>query len=483
MAESSDPPASPSTATTPSAEEVNFLAAEPPPWLARALAWLVIALFAAAAVGLVVISLPDTVSSPFMLVPERGTDPVRAQRGGVVDSVRVTAGQAVKQGDPVVLLRSSAVGDRTAELRTLEGQAASAEDGRGNARVRWESQRRADDAEAERLARRVAQLGQRLDEQRAVRATREAKFRGDLAIQQNEIEIYLKEVEIKRTQAATSRELAQRLERAHKDGTISWLEFTTRQMEAARLAVDVQQVERSLETSRLKVNQIRADQDAYTRESAMVLEETEAERREARTSLDKLRHNTAGRDAEYREQVRRLAEDADRTRIRIGALAEDLRGARGNELAALAPCAGTVLRLMVKAPGAVVQEGETLGEVACAGERLQAEISVPQSGVAEVKPGQSVKFLYDAFPYQRFGVKYGTVRWVSPAAVTVGDKPVFRVLADIERDRMMVDGQLRPVMAGMGGRADIVVGRRALISYAFEPLRQLRETLADRPKP
>jgi hypothetical protein len=33
----------------------------------------------------------------------------------------------------------------------------------------------------------------------------------------------------------------------------------------------------------------------------------------------------------------------------------------------------------------------------------------------------------------------------------------------------------------MGGRADVVVGRRSLISYAFEPVRMLRETLTDRP--
>jgi hypothetical protein len=30
----------------------------------------------------------------------------------------------------------------------------------------------------------------------------------------------------------------------------------------------------------------------------------------------------------------------------------------------------------------------------------------------------------------------------------------------------------------MGGRADVVVGRRSLISYAFEPLRQLRESVS-----
>jgi hypothetical protein len=34
----------------------------------------------------------------------------------------------------------------------------------------------------------------------------------------------------------------------------------------------------------------------------------------------------------------------------------------------------------------------------------------------------------------------------------------------------------------MGGRAKIVVGRRRLASYAFEPLRQLQESVSDTPE-
>jgi hypothetical protein len=30
----------------------------------------------------------------------------------------------------------------------------------------------------------------------------------------------------------------------------------------------------------------------------------------------------------------------------------------------------------------------------------------------------------------------------------------------------------------MGGRADVLVGRRSLASYAFEPIRQIRENMA-----
>ena len=69
------------------------------------------------------------------------------------------------------------------------------------------------------------------------------------------------------------------------------------------------------------------------------------------------------------------------------------------------------------------------------------------------------------------------MRWVSPTVV--GDQ--FRVFADITDAAITVKGEARALTAGMGGRADVIVGRRRLAAYAFEPVRQLRESLADVP--
>ena len=54
----------------------------------------------------------------------------------------------------------------------------------------------------------------------------------------------------------------------------------------------------------------------------------------------------------------------------------------------------------------------------------------------------------------------------------------FRVFADLDENAVRVQGESRPLAPGMGGRAAIIVGRRSLVSYAFEPIRQLRENLA-----
>ena len=205
----------------------------------------------------------------------------------------------------------------------------------------------------------------------------------------------------------------------------------------------------------------------------------EAERREAQGSLAKLRQERAARDAEQRELERRLDEDAAKARIRSGALNDELAHSRGSELSVFAPCSGAVVRLVVNAQAAVVQEGDVLADLACGGDRLQAEVSVPPAGAGQIKPGQIVRLLYDAFPYQRYGIQRGTVQWVSPASVTVKDRAVFRVVATVDEQSVQVKGERRPLIAGMGGRADIVIGRRSLLSYAFEPIRQLRETLGE----
>ncbi|HYL82421.1 MAG TPA: HlyD family efflux transporter periplasmic adaptor subunit, partial [Candidatus Acidoferrum sp.] len=424
------------------------------------------------------ITLPETVSGPFVLIPLQGTDPIRAARGGTVTAVRVREGQAVTRGDPMFVIRSSTVGDRAAELAGLETQLQGSGEGRRNARQKYESQRQSDEAESSRLARRTAHLTQKLEENRAIRAVKEDRFRTDLEIQRNTIDITLKETEFKRTEYALARELAERFERYHKEGAISWLDYKNRELEMTKLAVEVQQLDRTLETARLRLNQLAAEQETWEKEWRMGAADLEAENREVRTSLEKLRQSAAARDAEYREVERRLTEEASKAKSRAGALRDDLGASRGGDLSLPALCSGTLLRLNIKGAGAVVQEGELLGELACAGERLQAEVLAPQSGVGLIKPGQPVKLLYDAFPYQRYGMRYGTIRWVSPASVQVKDQPVFRILVNIQDEAVVVKGQPRPLLAGMEGKADIVIGKRSLLSFAFEPIRQLKENFS-----
>lgn len=406
---------------SPNEPDPPFFADDPPHWIARGLSTLLLGLFIVAVLVATLVQIPETVAGTFVLVPEHGADPVRAAREGTIIDVRSNEGEHVAKGATLFVIRSQAIGDRAAEMRGLEVQRDGSDQRLANAQAERASQRRADELEAQRLEARLASLD--------------------------------RVAALKRKQLVTARDIADRSKRGTERGVVgSW--------DSDRFALDADRLATELESAT-------ADQD------------------ETRASLAKLRQDTLTRAVQYRELVRTLEQDREMARTRLESMRGQITGV-GGDLVITAPCDGTMLRMMVSTTGAVVQAGDALGEVACAGQRLQIEMNLGQQEVARVRAGQGAKLLYDAFPYQRFGVKFGLVRWVGPATVMrsaagPGDAHEFRALIDAADSTILVHGEARPLLAGMRGTARVVTGERTLISFAFEPLRALRENFSEPP--
>lgn len=394
-----------------------FLPAATPHWVIRGLATLLIGIVFGAGVLAAAIRLPETVSSPFLLVPIHGTDPVRASRGGVVTTVAARDAELVAEGARLFVVQSSPVGDRSAELATLDAELAGARAKLENEQLQYESRRLGDRTELEKQKSRVRELGQIIT--------------------------------LKHHEQTLTTELLARYEKLREKGFSSRAEAISHELEANRTATELHQAE--------------------------------LDRAEAAAAVEKLGHEMTMREAEHVELERSERERVGKSEIRAKTLRAELGSGGRSDLAVVAPCSGVVLRSRVRAPGAVVAEGAVLAEIACSGGGLEAELSVPPTGAGRLQAGEVVKLLYDAFPYQRYGVRYGRLRWVSPAAVEDAEKISFRALADVDDDAIIVDGQRRPLLAGMGGQARIVIGRRSLLSYAFAPIRQLRESIASGP--
>src|SRR5206468_11558532 len=91
---------------------------------------------------------------------------------------------------------------------------------------------------------------------------------------------------------------------------------------------------------------------------------------------------------------------------------------------------------------------------------------------------QRVRYFFEAFPYQRYGAVTGKLDWISPSAVTTAEGSRFVALGSLHRYEISPRaGQVLPLRAGRRGDAHITVVDRTLIEYAFEPIRQLRESM------
>jgi multidrug efflux pump subunit AcrA (membrane-fusion protein) len=102
---------------------------------------------------------------------------------------------------------------------------------------------------------------------------------------------------------------------------------------------------------------------------------------------------------------------------------------------------------------------------------------LPETGLPKLATGQQARFFFDAFPYQRYGTVAAKLDWISPSAVSSPEGPHFVALASLDDAAIPIRRRPLPLRVGMKGEARIVVGRRTLIEYAFEPVRQLRESM------
>src|SRR4029453_133901 len=99
--------------------ESDMAPQEPPPWIIRSTAWLLLAAFLFALLIAIVMRLPETVRCQFVLIPATGADPIQSPPQAIVSRVPVVEGQPVKADEELFVLRSDEIRGWDTQFRTL----------------------------------------------------------------------------------------------------------------------------------------------------------------------------------------------------------------------------------------------------------------------------------------------------------------------------------------------------------------------------
>ena len=374
---------------------------EPPPWIIRSTAWLLMAAFLFALLIAIVMRLPESVRCPFVLVPATGADPIQAPHQAVISHVAVSEGQTVKSGEELFVLRSDEIRGWDTQFRTLT------EDLRNKEESLTES---------------------------------DTAYAAQINIKRAEIEQAKSEVKFRENHAKTSRELVTRMEKLAEKGGIS-------EVDLIKLKLDLAGSEKDFSVAQRTVQQVNLDRERM---------ETERQR----------------------QRGEQLA-DMEKLKMRIGALKADLENTQQNLLTVRSPYDGVIISMDQRTVGSVVQQGQVLCQLSPKDAKPRARMTLNETGLPKLAVSQRVRYFFEAFPYQRYGAVTGKLDWISPSAVTSADGSHF--IASASLDRTAIEprpGQLLPLRVGMKGEAHIIVGGRTLIEYAFEPIRQLRESVS-----
>lgn len=152
-----------------------------------------------------------------------------------------------------------------------------------------------------------------------------------------------------------------------------------------------------------------------------------------------------------------------------------------------APADAVVLDVARLSVGSVAREAEPLFTLVPLDAVLEAEVQIGAGDVGYVKTGDRARLKIDAFPFQRHGVLEGSVRTISEdafrrdrsgSAATGEVYYVSRVAFEGQSLRGMPEGTR--LLPGMTLTAEIVVGKRTVLSYLLWPLtKALGESISE----
>lgn len=345
------------------------------------------------------------------IAPAQGLIKVSPQQAGIVADLRVVEGQVVKQGQVLAVInteRATANGDAQAEITKQIA-----------ARRTLMAQDR------DKLTAYYAQQTRALTDRLVNLRTEIEQVERNLTLQQERIRIT-------ETMLATQRRL-------HAEKFIS--DLTLQQKEQDRLS-DLSNLENL---------------------------------KRSRTSL--LR-DLANADAELKSLPFKRENDFSSTDRNLSALDQDrIEAESRRETLLVAPQSGVVTALATDR-GKLAIAGQPILSILPEGSALQAELYIPARSAGFVREGSQTLLQYQAFPYQKFGTHEASVIKISRTAVAANELPFpapqgelfYVATVKLAKQTVTAYGKEQPLQSGMLVDANILLDKRTLFEWVFEPL-------------
>nr|WP_063573759.1 HlyD family efflux transporter periplasmic adaptor subunit [Luteibacter rhizovicinus] len=358
-----------------------------------------------------------------ILVPQAGTLQVAALTAGRVERILVTEGQSVNAGQTLAILSANKASERLGDTATAVA-------------VQLDAQARALEADIAS----TAQLSTRQTEDLHMQQAMLARQRDALGLEESTSQHQVDDI--------TS--LLTRWQPLLSHGYVSTLDIQAQKNQLLNAQGQVH----ALEKQRLEIEQ------------------------QLKSAVDQLAQLPLTTSTKVNDLRRQLAQSR-----------QSLAQSEADRAAVVrAPSAGAVGTILVQ-PGQSVAAGQNLVALIPAGSALRAELLVPSSAIGFVRDGGDVVLRYAAFPYQKFGLQEGHVESVSKTALTPAElsqmlgeeaakEPMYRVNGSLASQSVMAYGQAERVRPGMAVEADLMLERRSLLEWMFEPLYGFSRRLA-----
>lgn len=137
----------------------------------------------------------------------------------------------------------------------------------------------------------------------------------------------------------------------------------------------------------------------------------------------------------------------------------------------LSPVTGYIKKMHVNTIGGSVQPGMDLVEIVPKEEKLLIEAKIKPEDIAFIYEEQDVTLKFTAYDFTIYGSLKGKIEKIAPDSVTDQENNTYYLIY-IRSNKNHLGTKEKPlmIMAGMRGSADILTGKKSVLTYLLKPL-------------
>ena len=427
----------------------------------------------------------ETGSARGRIEPQGATQKLDTQVGGSVKAVKVREGDTVKAGQVLLVLESDILQTELQQVYTklygLQNQRAQMDVLKNQLQLTLNVQEQQNRSQALEKMSQVNQASQNLDAKQSTYNLQ--KLEKQALVNQARLQIKSTQDDQNSAQSRLSIDSKQviRFSQLVKDGAVSATQIDQlrkEEQESKRLNQKAQsdikqaQLHFAEELSRYQttINQLKSD-----------IKQAKLRQQEERNSyqslvqagtLAKLKNQQQLKDLQA--QITALESQIAQTQSQITSLKIQMQ-----QRIVRSPIDGVIYEFPVTKPGAVLQPGQRIAQIAPKNTNFALKAQIPSQDSGFLKVGMPVKIKFDAYPFQEYGIVQGKVTRISPDSkvnqTAQGNIETFELEIALDQQYIQNSEKRIPLSAGQTANAEVVIRQRHVIDFVLDPFKKLQK--------
>ncbi|NMG19856.1 HlyD family efflux transporter periplasmic adaptor subunit [Brasilonema bromeliae] len=143
------------------------------------------------------------------------------------------------------------------------------------------------------------------------------------------------------------------------------------------------------------------------------------------------------------------------------------------------PINGVIFEFPTTKPGAVLQPGQRVAQIAPLRAGLVLKAQMPNQHSGFLKLGMPVKAKLDAYPFQEYGIVSGKVNWISPDSkvqqTPQGNVENFELEITLNHQYIQNGKKRIQFIPGQTATAEVIIRQRRVIDFILDPFQKLHK--------